>query len=167
MADRSQHVLGVSMESNVACSNNPLAGQSGTCLNGAGARYRAIGTSEEVKSVLNSSAKYFDGLDGIGFTFFSYGNVSSIANSASYGYITLNNVDPIFASYGPQSSTGAGYDPGQPWLPPVPCRPRQTCPTATCGWSIPLPRKTKSGPADSPSRTSAMALTPLGPSCDW
>ena len=35
-------VLGVSQETNVGA-NNPLAGQSGTCLNGAGARYRAIG----------------------------------------------------------------------------------------------------------------------------
>ncbi|HXM02999.1 MAG TPA: hypothetical protein VN939_10380, partial [Chthoniobacterales bacterium] len=35
-------------------------------------------------------------------------------DSTAYGYITLNNIDPIFASYGPQSSTGAGFDPGQP-----------------------------------------------------
>ncbi len=98
-------VLGLSQEANVGA-NNPLAGQAGTCLAGAGARYRAIGTSEEVKSVQNSAAK-FGGTDGIGYTFFSYGNVSSIANNAAYGYITLNNVDPIFASY-------AGSDPGQP-----------------------------------------------------
>jgi hypothetical protein len=26
----------------------------------------------------------------------------------------LNNIDPIFATYGPQKSTGVGYDPGQP-----------------------------------------------------
>ncbi|MGO8983497.1 MAG: hypothetical protein ACLPND_18300 [Candidatus Korobacteraceae bacterium] len=132
-------VLGVSMESNVGA-NDPLAGQSGTCLNGAGARWRAIGTSEEVKSVLGSSTKYSNGFDGIGFTFFSYGNVSSIANSASYGYITLNNVDPIFASYGPQSSTGAGYDPGQPatagTLPAA-----ANLPTATCGGAFPCPEK--------------------------
>jgi len=106
-------ILGVSMETNVGA-NNPLAGQPGTCTSsdGKGARYRAIGTSEEVKSVQNSVKNI--GIDGIGFTFFSYGNVSSIANNPSYGYITLNNVDPIFASYGPQSSTGAGYDPGEP-----------------------------------------------------
>ena len=107
--------LGVSQETGVGA-NNPLAGQSGTCTSsdGNGARYRAIGTSEEVKSVLNSASKFANGQDGIGYTFFSYGNVSSIANNTTYGYITLNNVDPIFASYGPQSSTGAGYDPGQP-----------------------------------------------------
>jgi hypothetical protein len=106
-------ILGVSMETNVGA-NNPLAGQPGTCSSsdGKGARYRAIGTSEEVKSVQNSVKNI--GIDGIGFTFFSYGNVSSIANNPDYGYITLNNIDPIFASYGPQSSTGAGYDPGEP-----------------------------------------------------
>jgi hypothetical protein len=106
-------ILGISQEANVdAPVNNPLAGQAGTCLAGAGARYRAIGTGEEVKSVLNSGSHY--ATDGIGYTFFSYGNVGSIANNPSYGYVTLNNVDPIFANYGPQSSTGAGYDPGQP-----------------------------------------------------
>jgi hypothetical protein len=114
-------VLGYSMETNVYnttnnAPNNPLAGQTGTCVAGLGARYRAIGTSEEVKSVQNSNAaKTFTvAQDGIGYTFFSYGNVSKIANSSAYGYITVNGVDPIFASYGPQLSTGLGYDPGQP-----------------------------------------------------
>jgi len=104
-------ILGLSQEANVGASN-PLAGQSSACLAGGGGRYRGIGTGEEVKWVQNSGANI--GSDGIGYTFFSYGNVSSIANQAKYGYITLNNVDPIFASYGPQSSTGLGYDPGQP-----------------------------------------------------
>ena len=45
--------------------------------------------------------------DGIAYTFFSYGNVSSIANNANYGYIRLNGVDPIFQSY------SANLDPGQ------------------------------------------------------
>jgi hypothetical protein len=106
-------VLGLSQESNVG-SNNPLAGQTGTCLNGAGSRYRAIGTGEEVNSVLNSNSKFTTKQDGIGYTFFSYGNVKAIASNPLYGYITLNGVDPIFASYGPQLSTGVGFDPGQP-----------------------------------------------------
>jgi hypothetical protein len=105
-------VIGLSQESNVG-TNNPLAGQPGTCLNGLGARYRAITASEETKSVQNSGAK-FGGIDGIGYGVFSYGNFSSIANNTAYGYVTLNDVDPIFASYGPQNSTGLGYDPGQP-----------------------------------------------------
>jgi hypothetical protein len=105
-------VIGLSQEANVG-TNNPLAGQPGTCVNGTGARYRAIGSSEETKAVQNSAAK-FGGTDGIGYGVFSYGNFSSIANNPNYGYIALNNIDPIFAAYGPQKSTGVGYDPGQP-----------------------------------------------------
>jgi hypothetical protein len=101
-------VLGLSQEANVnAPVNNPLKGQAGTCLAGSGARYRAIGSSEEVKAVQNSAAK-FNGLDGIGYTYFSYGNVSSIANNTAYGYIQINGIDPIFQSY------GSTLDPGQP-----------------------------------------------------
>jgi hypothetical protein len=100
-------VLGLSQERNVnAPVNNPLKAQAKTCLAGTGGRYRAIGTGEEVKSVQNSGANY--GHDGIGYTFFSYGNVSSIANSSDYGYITLNGIDPIFQTY------GSTLDPGQP-----------------------------------------------------
>jgi len=100
-------VPGLSQEANVdAPVHNPLKGQSGTCKTGTGARYRAIGTGEEVKSVQNSGVNY--GHDGIGYTFFSYGNVSSIANNTAYGYITLNGVDPIFQTY------GSTLDPGQP-----------------------------------------------------
>ena len=102
-------VAGLSMETGVGASN-PLAN---TCAGGGGARYRAIGTGEEVKSVLNSnnaSVAFAAHQDGIGFTFFSYGNVSSIANNPAYGYIALNGVDPIFSSYG----AGPSVDPGQP-----------------------------------------------------
>ena len=97
-------IIGASQEANVGA-NNPLAGQAGTCLAGAGARYRGIGTGEVVKHVLNSNKNF--GMDGIAYTFFSYGNVGSIANNPAYGYITLNGVDPIFASY-------TGGDPGEP-----------------------------------------------------
>lgn len=103
-------VEGLSMETKVGA-NNPLAGQAGTCAGG-GQRFRAIGTGEEVKSVLNSNtaATFPTAQDGIGFTFFSYGNVSSIANLAAYGYIQLDGVDPIFQAYG----AGQSIDPGQP-----------------------------------------------------
>jgi hypothetical protein len=92
---------GKSQETGVAAAN-PLAK---ACTAG-GKRFRAIGTSEEVKSVLNSGAN--NGTDGIGYTFFSYGNVSSIADSASYGYLTLDGIDGIFHKY------GTTIDPGQP-----------------------------------------------------
>ena len=92
---------GVSQETGVAATN-PL---SKACTAG-GSRYRAIGTGEEVLSVQNSVTDH--GTDGIGYTFFSYGNVSGIANSASYGYLTLNGIDGIFHKY------GSTIDPGQP-----------------------------------------------------
>ena len=83
---------------------NPLANLA--CTSGGGARWRSIGTGEEVKFVLNSQTNF--GHDGIGYTFFSYGNVSTIANNSQYGYIQLNGVDPIFHKY------GTTIDPGQP-----------------------------------------------------
>jgi hypothetical protein len=92
---------GKSQETGVAAAN-PLAK---ACTAG-GKRFRAIGTGEEVKSVLNSVAN--NGTDGIGYTFFSYGNVSTIADSASYGYLMLNGIDGIFHKY------GTTIDPGQP-----------------------------------------------------
>ena len=101
---RYKDFLGKSQETGVAAAN-PLAKG---CSSG-GKRFRAIGTGEEVKSVLNSSTN--NGTDGIGYTFFSYGNVSSIANSASYGYLTLDGIDGIFHKY------GSTVDPGQPSTP--------------------------------------------------
>jgi hypothetical protein len=123
-------IIGVSQETNVGL-NNPLAGQTGTCTSsdGKGARYRGIGTSEEVKSVLNSSAKFANGLDGIGYAFFSYGNVSSIANNSAYGYITVNGVDPIFAKY-------SGGDPGQPGNGTLPAAANLP---ASCSGAFPCP----------------------------
>jgi ABC-type phosphate transport system substrate-binding protein len=96
--------LGLSQEKGVGA-NNPLA----TPCTAGGSRYRGIGTGEEVKSVHDSVATH--GTDGIGYTFFSYANVSSIANSANYGYVTLNGVDPIFQTY---CNAGPCLDPGQP-----------------------------------------------------
>ncbi|MGA7573297.1 MAG: hypothetical protein WBV31_02995 [Terriglobales bacterium] len=122
-------VLGLSQEANVG-SNNPLAGQTGTCLSGLGARYRAIGSSEETKSVQNSSAK-FGGRDGIGYGIFSYGNFSTIANNTAYGYIQLNGVDPLFASY-------SGGDPGQPGNGTLPGAANLP---AACSGAFPCPEK--------------------------
>ncbi len=135
-------VLGLSQEANVAIGGvpqNPLAGTA-TCLtssNGLGARYRAIGSSEEVKAVQNSGTKFPNALDGIGYNVFSYGNVTGIANNPNYGYITLNNVDPLFASYGPQKSTGLGYDPGQPAT--AGALPGAANLPAACGGAFPCP----------------------------
>ncbi|MFZ0684037.1 MAG: hypothetical protein WAM89_00710 [Terriglobales bacterium] len=108
-------ILGISQEANVGAPiNNPLSGQAGTCLSGLGTRYRAIGQGEEIKSVLNSTSGIFpNAVDGIGYGTYGFGG-GAIAVNPSYGYITLNDVDPIFASYGPQLFNGIGHDPGQP-----------------------------------------------------
>jgi hypothetical protein len=92
---------GASQETGVAA-QNPLAKP---CSSG-GSRYRSIGTGEEVKFIANSTANF--GTDGIGYAFFSYGNVSSIADSANFGYLTLNGIDGIWHRY------GSTIDPGQP-----------------------------------------------------
>jgi hypothetical protein len=94
-------ITGVSQEKGVNATN-PLSGL--PCSSGGG-RYRAIGSTEEVSSVQNSNKNY--GTDGIGYVFFTYATVSPIANSSSYGYLQLNSVDGIFASY-------TGGDPGEP-----------------------------------------------------
>ena len=98
-------VLGASQEANVnAPVNNPLNAQSGTCLAGLGGRYRGVGAGEIISWVQKSGSIL--GTDGIGYTFFSYGNASKFANNPAYGYATVDNVDPIWQSYGPQLEPG-------------------------------------------------------------
>jgi len=117
-------ILGVSQEKNVgviSANSNPLtAATTGECVSnpsGTGARYRGIGTGEVITEVQfsnntsscsSSSPCFTTAQDGIAYAFFSYGNVKPLADSASYGYITLNGVDPIFQTY------GSNLDPGQP-----------------------------------------------------
>lgn len=78
---------------------------------GLGKRYRAIGTGEEVGHSAAACSSGFTGVgceqDSIGYTFYSFANVSPLANNADYGYLQVDGVDPIFANY-------AGGDPGQP-----------------------------------------------------
>ncbi len=125
--------------------NNPLEA---ACASGGGSRFRAIGTGEEVKSVLNSFTN--NGHDGIGYAFFSYGNVSSIASNANYGYLTLNGVDPLFHVYG----AGPSVDPGQPSNPgnlpgvgdlPASCAGNFPCPESVI-WGSKAPGKGLSFP---------------------
>lgn len=102
-------VLGLSQETGVNATN-PL---STVCAGGGGHRYRGIGTGEVVQGVQTSNTAFPDTVDGIAYTFFSYGNVSPLKDSANYQYLALHGYDPIFASYGNQPS-GAPFDPGQP-----------------------------------------------------
>ena len=112
-ANPAQPVEGISQEKYTACAGvvqNPLAGQACAVHAGAGLRWRGIGTSEVIGGVQNSNntTKTSNPTDGIAYTFFSYGNVSALADSTSFGYIQLNGVDPIFATY------NSKVDPGQP-----------------------------------------------------
>jgi hypothetical protein len=109
-----QNVAGLSQETGVG---TPTAGTTHNPMQ-LGNRFRAIGTGQEVNSVLcgidstpSACASAFSNtshVDGIGYAFFSYGNVSNIGDNANYGYINLNGIDPIYTSY-----QGLG-DPGQP-----------------------------------------------------
>jgi hypothetical protein len=79
------------------CIASYLTGANGT--QATGDKIRAIGTGQEVAQVKAVT-------DAIGYTFFSFGNVSSLAG-AGYGYLTVDGVDPLFANY-------SGGDAGQP-----------------------------------------------------
>lgn len=77
-----------------------------------GHRVRAIGTGQMV-----SGASGVGGVknipDSIGYTFFSWGNVAPLANSASYGYIAVDGVEPIFTTHCSTDPCGFVEDPGQ------------------------------------------------------
>jgi hypothetical protein len=108
--------LGLSQETGGLNGFNPLGDTNVGPCTGGGRRYRGVGTSDVIAGVQNSnvSGDYNTSQDGLAYTFFSYGNVSSLADSTSYGYIQLNGVDPIFSTYGNQIASGNPYDPGQP-----------------------------------------------------
>jgi hypothetical protein len=134
-------VVGLSQETNVNAASNgyKLNGYASACASGSGQRFRAIGTGEMVKSVFNSNAAgvYPTPRDGIGYAFFSYGNVNTsgevISDSVDYGYLKLDNVDPIWATYGGKAidagePTGAGQLPSQADLPLAVCDHSFPCP---------------------------------------
>jgi len=73
--------------------NNPLNLPCATVGGVTGLRRRAIGVSEVVSSGVAKVA------DSLAYVSFSYGNLSKVAGSSSYGYLTLAGVDPIQASY--------------------------------------------------------------------
>lgn len=84
-----QKVLGVSQEKRVG-STNPVSNT--VCAVGGGTRTRGIGTGEVVGGVASSASA---AVDGIAYTFFSFGNVKPLAGSANFGYLTLDGADPI------------------------------------------------------------------------
>jgi len=136
-------VAGLSQETNVnaPANNYQLNGYASACAAGAGQRWRTIGSSEEIKAVYNSNSSTVFGTnarDGIGYAYFSYGNVNTsgttLSDSTNYGYLKLNGVDPIWAAYG----IGQAIDPGEPTGPGQ--LPSQAdLPTAVCANSFPCP----------------------------
>lgn len=66
----------------------------------AGKEKRAIGTGEMVNTAILDAGTYDTTTDAIGYAFFSFGNVSKIAGNTDFGYLTLNGVDPLNATYG-------------------------------------------------------------------
>jgi hypothetical protein len=123
--------------------NNPLNGAcpggNGYASPNQGKRMRAVGTGEAVTTVKNTG-------DAIGYIFFGYGNVSPIANSALYGYLKYQTVDPINPSGSyttPFVSGGLNY-PGNGLLPvctaPCPIAPGASFPNIRNGayrsWSL-------------------------------
>jgi hypothetical protein len=73
------------------------------CASGNYLRMRAIGTGQEVPDVMglnNSGAAQVK--DGIGYTFWSYGNVSKAWSSGNpiAHYLTVDHIDPLFATAG-------------------------------------------------------------------
>lgn len=116
---------GPSQEYNVEASaggnNNPLNLACQTKNGETGTRVRAIGTGELVNTGVKGTP------DSIGYTFFSFGNVSKLSNSLSYGYFTIDRVDPIFATYG-------GSEPGQPANGELPACTPPNCNTSSI-WS--------------------------------
>jgi ABC-type phosphate transport system substrate-binding protein len=76
-----------------AAGGNPL-NIACTTVNGvAGTRERGVGTGEIVSRGIAAIQ------NSIGYIFFSYGNVSPIAGSTSFGYLTLDGIDPIQSAY--------------------------------------------------------------------
>jgi len=96
-----------SQEANVGGVNLGKTPGGTACTTGLGTRFRAIGTGEEVGKPGGTGVGF--AANNLGYTFFSFGNVSPYANLATYGYLTVDGVDPIFHNY-----VGGAGDTGQP-----------------------------------------------------
>ncbi|HXY09325.1 MAG TPA: hypothetical protein VEI52_15890 [Terriglobales bacterium] len=92
--------------------HNPL---NNACAAGGGKRFRGIGTGQITGAILNGNQNAttgaypipsFKGADGIGYAFFSYGNVSHLTNPTWYGYLTLDGVDPLLGNPGHVANGG-------------------------------------------------------------
>jgi hypothetical protein len=89
---------------NHTATDNPLTQ---TCITEPGTRYRGIGTTEVAGTSGNGGV--LNQADSIAYVQFSFGNVSKLATSTKYGYLTIDGIDPLFDNY---NNTSA--NPGQP-----------------------------------------------------
>lgn len=71
-----------------------------------GVRMRAIGTGEEVPAVNGQNPGQPAVPDGIGYAFWSYGNMKPVKNGLVH-YLTVDGVDPLFAAPGTNGSASA------------------------------------------------------------
>jgi hypothetical protein len=95
--------LGVSQEKGVNHATLALT----ACPGGGGTRTRGIGTGEVIgKAGAGGVADGGSGgrSDAIAYTFFGFGNVNPIANSASFGYLNLDGADPLGMDLGPNTA---------------------------------------------------------------
>jgi hypothetical protein len=102
-----------SVDPTVPATNNPL---NKNCVAGGGVRQRGVGTGDIINQLWKDGGNGAT-QDSIGYTFFSYGNVTngtkSITASNKWRYLTLNGVDPLFHTY--VATPGQTVtDPGQP-----------------------------------------------------
>jgi hypothetical protein len=73
----------------VGSADNPLALAN---PNGFGGRYRAVGTDEEVSTVISASKP-----DSLGYAFWGYGNFSVVSSGSIARYLTVDGVDPLYS----------------------------------------------------------------------
>ncbi len=74
------------------------------CASGTYMRLRAIGTGQEVPdSVALNNVGVEQVEDGIGYTFWSYGNIAKVTDTVGH-YLTVDSIDPLFDTPG-----GYGY----------------------------------------------------------
>lgn len=82
--------------------SNPLALAGNSTGSG---RYRAVGTGEEVSTVIKAA-----NADSLGYAFWSYGNFAAVTSGSIARYLTVDGVDPLYS--GPSANpNGVGVFP--------------------------------------------------------
>lgn len=90
-----------------------------------GDRSMVVGNGDETNFIRDSNSATIMGagnaLDGIGYMFFSYGNVSAFKDNTQYSYLQISGMDPIWEKYtekvDPAQPAVAGELPGAADLP--------------------------------------------------